>query len=50
MTVKHSHYLIADNMGIYDYYKEKYGKESKFLAYGADVHDDYRSDLNFLFS
>lgn len=44
MTVKHSHYLIADNMGIYDYYKEKYGKESKFLAYGADVHDDYNPE------
>lgn len=41
MAVKHSHYLIADNMGIRDYYKEKYGKESKFLAYGADVHEDY---------
>lgn len=41
MTVKHSHYLIADNMGIHDYYKEKYGKESKFLAYGADIYDDY---------
>ena len=41
MTVKHSHYLIADNMGIHDYYKDKYGKESKFLAYGADIHDDY---------
>lgn len=40
-TVKHSHYLIADNMGIYDYYKEKYGKESKFLAYGANIHNDY---------
>lgn len=40
-TVKHSHYLIADNMGIHDYYKEKYGKESTFLAYGADIHDDY---------
>lgn len=40
-AVKHSHYLIADNMGIHDYYKEKYGKESKFLAYGADIHDDY---------
>ena len=26
-TVKHSHYLIADNMGIHDYYKEKYNKE-----------------------
>ena len=41
MTVKHSHYLIADNMGIHDYYKEKYGKDSKFLAYGADIHENY---------
>lgn len=41
MAVRHSHYLIADNMGIRDYYKEKYGRESTFLAYGADVHDDY---------
>ncbi len=41
MAVKHSHYLIADNMGIKDYYKEKYGRESKFLAYGANVYDDY---------
>lgn len=45
MAVKHSHYLIADNMGIHDYYKEKYGKESKFLAYGADVHEDYDADV-----
>ena len=45
MAVKHSHYLIADNMGIHDYYKEKYGKESKFLAYGADIHDDWNEDL-----
>ena len=44
MTVKHSHYLIADNMGIQDYYKEKYGKESKFLAYGANIHDNYKSE------
>ena len=41
MAVKHSHYLISDNMGIHDYYMEKYGKESEFLAYGADIHDDY---------
>ena len=45
MAVKHSHYLIADNMGIQDYYKEKYGKESKFLAYGADIHDDWDESL-----
>lgn len=43
MAVKYSHYLIADNMGIHDYYKEKYGKESKFLAYGADIHDDFNT-------
>ena len=44
MAVKYSHYLIADNMGIHDYYKEKYGKESKFLAYGADIHDDFNAE------
>ena len=44
MAVKHSHYLIADNMGIQDYYKEKYGKESKFLAYGANIYDNYNKD------
>lgn len=43
MAVKYSHYLIADNMGIHDYYKEKYGKESKFLAYGADIHEDFKA-------
>lgn len=43
MAVKHSHYLIADNLGIQDYYKEKYGRESKFLAYGANVYDNYDS-------
>lgn len=41
MAVRHSHFLIADNMGIRDYYKEKYGRESKFLAYGADIYDNY---------
>lgn len=44
MAVKYSHYLIADNMGIHDYYKEKYGKESKFLAYGVDIHEDFNED------
>lgn len=45
MAVRHSHHLIADNMGIHDYYKEKYGKESTFLAYGADIHDDWDETL-----
>ena len=45
MAVKYSHYLIADNMGIHDYYMEKYGKESKFLAYGADIHNNYNESV-----
>ncbi len=44
-TVKYSHYLIADNLGIRDYYKEKYGKASKYLAYGADIYDNYNEYL-----
>ena len=44
MAVKHSHYLIADNMGIQDYYKNKYGKESKYLAYGANIYNNYSQE------
>ena len=44
-TVKHSHFLIADNLGIQDYYKEKYGKESKYLPYGANIYNDYDVSL-----
>lgn len=41
VTVKYSRYLIADNVGIQDYYKSKYGKESTLLAYGADIPQNY---------
>lgn len=41
MAVKHSHHLIADNLGIQDYYREKYCKESTYMAYGADIHTDF---------
>lgn len=44
-AVMHSHYLIADNLGILDYYKDKYGKESKYLAYGANIYDNYDDEL-----
>lgn len=45
MAVRHSHHLIADNMGIKDYYLEKYGKESTFMAYGADIHTDFNPTI-----
>jgi glycosyltransferase involved in cell wall biosynthesis len=44
-AVKHSRYLIADNLGIANYYNEKYGKECKYLAYGADIYSDYDESL-----
>ena len=44
MAVKYSHYLIADNMGIRDYFLEKYGKESRYVAYGADIPESYHED------
>lgn len=44
-TVKYSHYLIADNLGIQDYYREKYGKESDFLAYGANIYNNYDESI-----
>ncbi len=45
MAVKHSHYLIADNLGIKDYYQATYGKPSKYLAYGANIHTDQDAHL-----
>ncbi|MDR0559700.1 MAG: DUF1972 domain-containing protein, partial [Prevotellaceae bacterium] len=44
-AVKHSQFLIADNAGIQDYYRNRYGKESKFLAYGANIYDNYDADI-----
>lgn len=41
VTVRHSRYLIADNAGVMDYYKAKYGRESTLLAYGADIPHGY---------
>lgn len=41
MAVRHSRYLIADNAGIRDYYKAKYGRESALLAYAADIPQDF---------
>jgi glycosyltransferase involved in cell wall biosynthesis len=37
IAVKNSHYLIADNIGIQQYYKDSFAKESFFLPYGATL-------------
>lgn len=40
LGVKHSDHLISDSKGIQDYLKEKYGKNSCYIPYGADVFHD----------
>jgi glycosyltransferase involved in cell wall biosynthesis len=37
LAVKTSDYLISDSLGIQSYIKQKYNKESKYIAYGADL-------------
>ncbi|KIO77545.1 glycosyl transferase family 1 [Pedobacter lusitanus] len=39
LGVKYSDHLIADSIGIQDYLKEKYKKDSAFIAYGATVFE-----------
>ncbi|PWG78719.1 DUF1972 domain-containing protein [Pararcticibacter amylolyticus] len=39
LGVKYSDHLISDSVGIQDYLKDKYGKESTFIPYGAYVSD-----------
>jgi glycosyltransferase involved in cell wall biosynthesis len=41
ITALYSNYLIADNAGIQHYLKKQYGRNSKFLAYGANIYDKY---------
>lgn len=40
-AVKKSHYLISDNPGIQDYYRQSFNTESFYLPYGADVIDSF---------
>lgn len=39
IAVKYSDFIISDNVGIKEYYKEKFNVDSYFLPYGAEVPD-----------
>lgn len=45
LTVKTSHYLVADNIGIQKYLQDEYGKASFFLAYGANKVTSFPEEL-----
>ena len=40
ITIKHTDHIIADNIGIQDYYRDKHNVESVFLPYGAHLKTD----------
>lgn len=37
--------IVADSRGIQDYYQERYGTESSFIAYGAYLNESRRPEL-----
>jgi glycosyltransferase involved in cell wall biosynthesis len=39
ITIKSCRYLISDNIGIQNYYMNKFNASSKFIAYGSDIND-----------
>lgn len=45
LAVKKSDYLISDSLGIQKYLKEKYKKESTYIAYGAHNFDKPNSEI-----
>ncbi len=45
LGAKHSDYLISDSLGIKHYLKEKYNKDSKFIAYGAETFENPRLEV-----
>lgn len=45
LAIKKSHYLIADNIGIQQYYKDNHNIESIYLPYGADAVYEFNNDV-----
>lgn len=46
LAINKSDYLISDNVGIQQYYKNEYGVDSFYIAYGADLVSEY--NVSFL--
>ncbi len=44
MAIRYSPHIITDNKAVHDYHLAKYGKGSKFLAYGACAHTNHREE------
>lgn len=44
IVVKKSRYIISDNLGIQKYYQEEFNKPSFYIAYGADIVNNFNSN------
>lgn len=45
IAVERSDYLVSDNLAIQDYYKQKFGVESFYIPYGADVVTSFDKNI-----
>lgn len=45
VAVKQSHYLVSDNLGIQEYYKQIFQKDSFYIPYGADIPSVFSKNL-----
>lgn len=45
LAVNNSHFLISDSIGIQDYIKNKFHKNSKYIPYGAEIFNSPDSSL-----
>jgi glycosyltransferase involved in cell wall biosynthesis len=45
LAALHSDFLISDSLGIQEYLKNTYNKESEFIAYGANLFNDPNADI-----
>lgn len=50
LAVKKSHYLISDNIGIQQYYLERFGVKSNYIAYGANPVCEFSEKFLFPYS
>jgi len=45
LAVKSSDFLISDSMGIQNYLRSKYQKESRYIAYGSNIFNNPNEDI-----
>ena len=45
LSTKLASRIVADSRGIQDYYRETYGAESSYIAYGAQISESRKPDL-----